>query len=132
MIPLEYLHELSYEIRGAAMDVYNELGPGLLESVYEKALIHEFKLRDIEVTSQMPVDIIYKGELVGSDLRADILVEDTVILELKSVEEIKRVHYKQLRTYMKLLNKPEGWLINFGEEDFVKGMIKLKNLQFDQ
>ena len=108
MIPLEYLHELSYEIRGAAMDVYNELGPGLLESVYEKALIHEFKLRDINVTSQMPVDIIYKGELVGNDLRADILVEDTVILELKSVEEIKRVHYKQLRTYMKLLNKPEG------------------------
>ena len=100
------------------MEEYNELGPGLLESVYEKALIHEFKLRDINVTSQMPVDIIYKGELVGNDLRADILVEDTVILELKSVEEIKRVHYKQLRTYMKLLNKPEGWLINFGEEDF--------------
>ena len=132
MIPLEYLNELSYEIRGAAMEVYNELGPGLLESVYEKALIHEFKLRDINVTSQMPIDIIYKGELVGNDLRADILVEDTVILELKSVEEIKRVHYKQLRTYMKLLNKPEGWLINFGEEDFVKGMIKLKNLQFAQ
>ncbi len=132
MIPLEYMQELSYEIRGAAMEVYNELGPGLLESVYEKALIHEFKLRDINVTSQMPVDIIYKGELVGNDLRADILVEDTVILELKSVEEIKRVHYKQLRTYMKLLNKPEGWLINFGEEDFVKGMIKLKNLQFVQ
>ena len=126
------MQELSYELRGAAMEVYNELGPGLLESVYEKALIHEFKLRDINVTSQMPVDIIYKGELVGNDLRADILVEDTVILELKSVEEIKRVHYKQLRTYMKLLNKPEGWLINFGEEDFVKGMIKLKNLQFAQ
>lgn len=129
---MEYLNELSYEIRGAAMAVYNELGPGLLESVYEKALIHEFKLREIKVTSQMPVDIIYKGELVGNDLRTDILVEDTVILELKSVEEIKRVHYKQLRTYMKLLNKPEGWLINFGEEDFVKGMIKLKNLQFAQ
>ena len=114
MIPLEYLTDLSYEIRGAAMDVYNELGPGLLESVYEKALIHEFKLRDIEATSQIPVNIVYKGELGGNDLRADILVEDTVILELKSVEEIKRVHYKQLRTYMKLLNKPEGWLINFG------------------
>lgn len=108
MIPLEYLTDLSYEIRGAAMDVYNELGPGLLESVYEKALIHEFNLRDIEATSQIPVNIVYKGELVGNDLRADILVEDTVILELKSVEEIKRVHYKQLRTYMKLLNKQEG------------------------
>lgn len=132
MIPLEYLTDLSYEIRGAAMDVYNELGPGLLESVYEKALIHEFKLRDIEATSQIPVNIVYKGELVGNDLRADILVEDTVILELKSVEEIKRVHYKQLRTYMKLLNKPEGWLINFGEDDFAKGLIKLKNIQFVQ
>ena len=132
MIPLEYLTDLSYEIRGAAMDVYNELGPGLLESVYENALIHEFKLRDIKATSQIPVNIVYKGELVGNDLRADILVEDTVILELKSVEEIKRVHYKQLRTYMKLLNKPEGWLINFGEDDFAKGLIKLKNLQFVQ
>ena len=132
MIPLDCLKELSYEIRGAAMDVYNELGPGLLESVYEKALIHEFKLREIEAISQVPVNILYKGELVGNDLKVDLLIDDTVILELKSVEEIKKVHYKQLRTYMKLLNKPEGWLINFGEEDFSKGMIKLKNLDFQQ
>ena len=132
MIPLEHLKELSYEIRGAAMDVYNELGPGLLESVYEKALIHEFNLRDIEVVSQVPVNIMYKGALVGNDLRVDLLIDDTVILELKSVEEIKKVHYKQLRTYMKLLNKPEGWLINFGEEDFSKGLIKLRNYDFHQ
>ena len=114
------------------MDVYNELGPGLLESVYEKALVHEFNLRDIEVVSQVPVNIVYKGELVGNDLRVDLLIDDTVILELKSVEEIKKVHYKQLRTYMNLLNKPEGWLINFGEEDFSKGMIKLRNYDFVQ
>ncbi len=132
MIPMEYLKNLSYEIRGAAMDVYNELGPGLLESVYEKALIHEFKLRGIEAVSQVPVSIIYKGELVGNDLRVDLLIDDTVILELKSVEEIKKVHYKQLRTYMKLLNKPEGWLINFGEEDFSKGLIKLRNYDYHQ
>lgn len=129
---LDCLKELSYEIRGAAMKVYNELGPGLLESVYEKALIHEFKLREIDVVSQIPVNIVYKGELVGNDLRIDLLVEDTVIIELKSVEELKKVHFKQLRTYLKLLNRPEGWLINFGAEDFVKGMVKIKNYDFRQ
>ena len=132
MMHLDCLKELSYEIRGAAMEVYNELGPGLLESVYEKALIHEFKLREIDVVSQIPVNIVYKGELVGNDLRIDLLVEDTVIIELKSVEEIKKVHFKQLRTYLKLLNRPEGWLINFGAEDFVKGMVKIKNYDFHQ
>ncbi|MBR6899355.1 MAG: GxxExxY protein [Bacteroidales bacterium] len=129
---LDCLKELSYEIRGAAMEVYNELGPGLLESVYEKALIHEFKLREIDVVSQIPVNIVYKGELVGNDLRIDLLVDDTVIIELKSVEELKKVHFKQLRTYLKLLNRPEGWLINFGAEDFVKGMVKIKNYDFHQ
>lgn len=132
MMHLDCLKELSYEIRGAAMDVYNELGPGLLESVYEKALIHEFKLREIDVVSQIPVNIVYKGELVGNDLRIDLLVDDTVIIELKSVEELKKVHFKQLRTYLKLLNRPEGWLINFGAEDFVKGMVKIKNYDFRQ
>jgi GxxExxY protein len=132
MMHLDCLKELSYEIRGAAMEVYNELGPGLLESVYEKALIHEFKLREIDVVSQIPVNIVYKGELVGNDLRIDLLVEDTVIIELKSVEELKEVHFKQLRTYLKLLNRPEGWLINFGAEDFVKGMVKIKNYDFHQ
>jgi GxxExxY protein len=132
MMHLDCLKELSYEIRGAAMEVYNELGPGLLESVYEKALIHEFKLREIDVVSQIPVNIVYKGELVGNDLRIDLLVEDTVIIELKSVEELKKVHFKQLRTYLKLLNRPEGWLINFGAEDFVKGMVKIKNYDFHQ
>ena len=132
MIPLDYLKELSYEIRGAAMDVYNELGPGVLESVYENALIHEFHLRDINVVSQVPVNIVYKGALVGNDLKVDLLVENTVVLELKSIEELKKVHYKQLRTYLKLLNKPQGWLLNFGEGDFSKGMVKLENHDFHQ
>ena len=112
------------------MEVYNELGPGLLESVYENALIHEFMLRDIAVASQIPVNVMYKGALVGKDLRVDLLVDDTIILELKSIEELKKVHYKQLRTYLKLLNKPQGWLLNFGEGDFSKGMVKLDNYDF--
>ena len=129
---LDCLKELAYEIRGAAMDVYNELGPGLLESVYEKALIHEFKLREINVASQIPVNIVYKGALVGNDLRIDLLVDETVVIELKSVEELKKVHFKQLRTYLKLLDKPEGWLINFGAEDFSKGMVRITNYDFRQ
>ena len=90
MIPKEYYEDLSYEVRGAAMEVYSTLGPGLLESVYEKALIHELGLRGIQVESQVPVKIMYKDAVVGDDLRIDLLVDDTFILELKSVEELKK------------------------------------------
>ena len=131
MIPKEYYEDLSYEVRGAAMEVYNTLGPGLLESVYEKALIHELGLRGIQVESQVPVKIMYKDAVVDDDLRIDLLVDDTFILELKSVEELKKVHYKQLRTYLQLLNKPLGWLFNFGEGDFSQGMIKIENKYFN-
>ena len=113
------------------MEVYNTLGPGLLESVYEKALIHELGLRGIQVESQVPVKIMYKDAVVSDDLRIDLLVDDTFILELKSVEELKKVHYKQLRTYLQLLNKPLGWLFNFGEGDFSQGMIKIENKYFN-
>ena len=119
------IEDLIYEVRGAAMEVYNFFGPGLLESVYEKALVRELELRGLEVKTQLPVPIIYKGAVVGDELRIDILVEDELIVELKSVEEFKPVYYKQLRTYLKLLDKDEGLLINFGEYDFKKGMRKI-------
>ena len=123
------IDDLIYECIGAAMDVYNHLGPGLLESVYEKALAHELVLRNLEFQSQVPVKIEYKGVCVGSDLRLDIIVEDTIIIELKSVEKLMPVHFKQVRTYMKLLNKPAGILINFDVSDFKEGykVIKLNN-----
>jgi len=114
-----------YEVRGAAMEVYNHFGPGLLESVYEKAMIQELRLRNLKVESQIPVTIQYKGVMIGDDLRLDLLVEDELIVELKSVEEIKDVYYKQLRTYLKLLDKEEGLLINFGEYDLKKGMRRV-------
>ena len=82
-IPEEYYQDLSYEVRGATMEVYNILGPGLLESVYEKALIHELSLRGIRVDTQLPVKIMYKDAQVGDDLRVDLLVDDTMVLELK-------------------------------------------------
>lgn len=114
-----------YEVRGAAMEVYNHFGPGLLELVYEKAMIQELTLRGLKVVSQVPISIMYKGAAIGDDLRLDLLVEDELIVELKSVEEIKDVYYKQLRTCLKLLDKSEGLLINFGEYDLKKGMRRV-------
>jgi GxxExxY protein len=119
------IEELIYEVRGDAMEVYNYFGPGLLESVYEKALVRELELRGLKVDTQLPVPIVYKDVVVGDELRLDILVEDELILELKSVEEFKPVYYKQLRTYLKLLNKEVGLIINFGEYDFKKGMRRI-------
>ena len=126
----ERLKDLSYQIRGAAMEVYNQLGPGLLESIYEKALIAELQLRKIEVKSQVPIQVVYKGNVISNNLRIDLLIEDTIFVELKSVEELNSLHYKQIRTYLKLTNKPLGWLINFNEDDFAHGMIKVPNRYF--
>ena len=119
------IDDLIYEVRGAAMEVYNYFGPGLLESVYEKALVRELELRGMDVKTQLPVPIVYKDSVVGDELRIDVLVDDELIVELKSVEEFKPVYYKQLRTYLKLLNKEVGLLINFGEYDFKKGMRRI-------
>ena len=107
------------------MEVYSHFGPGLLESVYEKAMIRELELRGLNVQSQISLPILYKGAPVGDNLRIDLLVENELIVELKSVEEVKDVFYKQLRTYLKLMDKDEGLLINFGEYDFKKGLRRV-------
>ena len=120
-------HEISYHIRGAAMEVYNTLGPGLLESVYHKALVRELKDRGLDVKSEVPVEVYYKGDLIEEDaLRLDIVVENRVVLELKSVETLLPIHFKQLRTYLRLYNKELGWLINFGAYDFSDGLCSVK------
>lgn len=118
--------KLIFEAIGASFEVYNAFGPGLLESVYEKALIQELKLRGLKVDSQVPVDLVYKGVSVGADLRLDVIVEDTLIIELKSVETLAPVHFKQVRTYMKLLGKPAGLLLNFDVSDFKQGYKVIK------
>ncbi len=118
--------KLIYEAIGACFEVYNALGPGLLESVYEKALMQELKLRNLSIKSQVPVDIVYKGVSVGAELRLDIIVEDMLIIELKSVEVLMPVHFKQVRTYMRLLNKPAGLLVNFDVSDFKQGYKVIK------
>lgn len=118
---------LSYKIIGCAMEVYNTLGPGLLEAAYEKALIHELELNGLSVASQVSVEMNYKGVNLGEGLRLDLLVEDSIIIELKSVEELKPVHYKQLLTYLKLMDKRIGLLINFNVYDFREGIKRIIN-----
>ena len=118
---------LSYKIIGCAMEVYNTLGPGLLEAAYEKALIHELELNGLSVASQVPVEMNYKGVNLGEGLRLDLLVEDSIIIELKSVEELKPAHYKQLLTYLKLMDKRIGLLINFNVYDFREGIKRVVN-----
>ena len=118
-------NQISYQIRGAIFDVYNELGPGLLESVYEEALCFELEQRGLKVERQKHVPIIYKNSVLTADLRLDILVEDQVIVELKSTEEMKPVFYKQIKTYLKLMNKHLGLLVNFGENDMREGIHRI-------
>ena len=118
---------LSYKIIGCAMEVYNTLGPSLLESAYEKALIHELQINGLSVSSQVPVEMSYKGINLGEGLRLDLLIEDSLIVELKSVEELKPIHYKQLLTYLKLTNKHTGLLINFNVSDFRDGIKRVIN-----
>ena len=115
-----------YKIIGGAMEVYNHLGPGLLESVYHKALKYELQLRALPVRSEIPVEVLYKGVNVSDDLKVDFWVDNLVVVELKSVEYLLPVHFKQLRTYMKLLNLSAGVLINFDVGDFKNGYKVVK------
>jgi GxxExxY protein len=121
------VNDITYEIRGAIYDVYKSLGPGLLESVYEEALVFELEQRDLKVERQLPVPIFYKGNLLKTELRLDLLVEDEVIVELKSVEEMKKVFAKQLLTYLRLLDKRVGILVNFNTDDILTAMKRIVN-----
>ena len=127
---MDEFYNLTYAIRGCAFEVYKTLGPGLLESTYEKAMMFELKSRGLKAVEQVPISVFYKGHSLGLDYRIDILVEDKVILELKSVEEVLPVHLKQLLTYLRLTGKHVGFLMNFNENDFRKGIFrKVNNLE---
>ena len=120
-------NELTYEIRGAIFDVYNELGPGLLESVYEEALTFELQERGLEVVRQLEVPIIYKDNVLKTPLRLDLLVNNQVIVELKSVEDMKPVFAKQLLTYLRLMDKRVGLLVNFNISNIQLGIRRIVN-----
>ena len=109
-------NDISYLIRKAIFNVYNGLGPGLLESVYQKVIIYKLEDLGLEVKCEVPIPIVYNDIVFDCNFRIDILVEDLVIIELKSVKELEDVHYKQVSTYLKLSNKKLGILVNFNTD----------------
>ena len=120
-------NEIAKHVVDAALQVHKTLGPGLLESVYGVVLGHELVHRGLNVQRQVPVPIAYGEIRFDEGFRADLLVEDRVIVELKSVEQLARVHYKQLLTYLRLADKRLGLLINFGEELIKDGIHRVVN-----
>lgn len=120
-------NEISYEIRGAVFKVYNELGPGLLELVYETALTYELRQLGLDVKNQIGIPMKYTDINFDVGFRLDILVEDKVIIEIKSVETLADVHHKQLLTYLKLTGKKLGLLINFNTSSMPNSIIRIVN-----
>jgi len=116
--------ELTKQIIGAAMEVHRALGPGLMESVYEECFCHELHLRRLRFQRQVTVPVIYKGVALDCGYRLDIIVEDAVILELKCVERVLAIHEAQLLTYLKLLDKPVGLIINFNVSVLKQGIVR--------
>lgn len=120
-------NDLSYIIRGAIFTVFNELGPGLLESVYEAALTYQLTLAGVNVATQIPIPVVYGNKKLDIGFRLDILVEDSVIIEIKSVELLADVHHKQLLTYLRLSGKKLGLLVNFNTADISKSIFRKVN-----
>lgn len=114
--------ELSNRVIGCAIEVHRVLGPGLLESAYQQCLAHELSLNGIRFRSEHPLPVDYKGTRLDCGYRIDLLVEDEIILELKSVEQLKGIHEAQLLTYMKLARVKQGFLINFNVELLKNGL----------
>jgi len=113
LITKKYLNDLTYQVIGCAIEVHKHLGPGLLESVYEKCFLRELSLRNIEYQSQVWTPLEYKGMLLDTELRLDVLVENILCVELKAQEGLLPIHDAVLLSYMQMLQKPKGILINF-------------------
>lgn len=121
---MQDLNLLSEQIIGGAIEVHRELGPGLLESLYEKALCFELESRSLSVQNQLEVPVLYKGQRLGVH-RLDLLVEQQIVVELKAVDRFDPVHQAQLLGYMKLASKPLGLLINFNVPVLKDGLKRI-------
>lgn len=122
--------QLSYAITGCAIRVHKELGPGLLESVYQRCLRYELRRQGFDVIHQVIVPVAYGNMILDTELRLDLPVNDTVVVELKAVEQLHPVYEAQLLTYMKLLKKNQGLLINFFTDTITRSMKPLVNEYF--
>jgi GxxExxY protein len=125
------ISDISFRIIGCAMEVHSELGPGLLESVYQSCLIEEAASRGLHVESEIAVPIHYKGKLLAYPLKLDLLIERCIIVELKAVEVLLPVFKAQLLSYLKLSNVPKGLLINFHTASLREGIVSLVTEQFN-
>lgn len=125
LITKQYVNSLSYKAVGCAIEVHKQLGPGLLESVYETCFVDELISHGLEVERQIPVPIIYKGKDLGTNLILDLLINDLVVVELKAVEVMIPVFKAQLLSYLKLTGKPKGLLINFHCENIKDHLVPL-------
>ncbi|MCG3166330.1 MAG: hypothetical protein POELPBGB_02108 [Bacteroidia bacterium] len=126
----KYVNDIAYKIVGCAIEVHKNLGPGLLESVYENCLIDELKSAGLSVQSQICVPVIYKEKQLESALKLDILVNDIIIVELKAVEQMIPLYKAQLLSYLKLAEKPKGLLINFHSENITQQLVVLVTEDF--
>jgi GxxExxY protein len=119
-----FQEELTEQIIGAAIEVHRELGPGLLESAYEECLCHEVHLRNLRFQRQVNLPVGYKGLNLDCGYRIDVIVEDLVLIELKSIEQVLPVHEAQLLTYLRLSGKKVGLLINFNVSLLKNGIVR--------
>lgn len=117
--------QLSHDIIGMAIEIHRLMGPGLIESIYERCLMRELDLRKIPACNQKLIKIEYKGLIFEEPLRFDVLVEDCLLLELKCAQDIMPIHKAQLLSYMKLLNIPLGLIINFHEVKLTDGLVRM-------
>lgn len=129
MTKKEY-NDLSYKIIGCAIEVHRQLGPGLLESVYHKCMGEELKYRHIDFQTQLVVPVVYREMKLDTELRLDHLVEDLIIVEYKAVDQMIPLYQAQLMTYLKLLNKHKGLLINFNSENISKNTVSIVTPEF--
>ena len=120
-ITKKYINELTYQVIGCAIEVHKHLGPGLLERVYEKCFLRELRLRGLANKSQIWIPLEYKGLLLETELRLDVLVENLLCVELKAQEGLLPIHDAILLSYMQMLHKPKGILINFHCVNIFKG-----------
>jgi len=120
-------NDITYKIRGIVYNIHRKIGPGLLESVYEQIMFQEIRDAGLKVERQVSIPVIWNNKKLEHGFRADLIVENKVILELKSVEKLTKVHFKQLATYVKLSNLKLGLLINFFENDINVGIKRYIN-----
>lgn len=124
--------DYTYRVLGCVYEVYKQLGPGLLESIYEAAMMKELRMNGFEVRSQVEVPVYYKGELICPDLRLDLIIDNKLIFELKSVVEYRKLFEKQLLTYLRLMNCEMGYVVNFNSDNIRYGIYPVINSHYQK